>query len=285
MVLDYLLSPARARREPHDMLLIAMLFVSFGVLVHVFLPSLKGSSIIFAVIPAIPLVWGLLLKEEKREETEIEEAYKLWYTIFPKSEGEAPKYNFFTYHNLLIKVFSYFFLGAIVAYSFWYAVLPPETTKDVFGEQISELKNIQSSLAPQVLLSGSFALKGERFTTLFTHNMQVLALMFAFCLVYGIGSIYILLWNASLIGVVIGQKVQASGVAGGVLGFLGLLPHGIFEIFAYFIASIAGGVLSMAVMRWKYNKRELPLILLDVFALTLAAVVLLAVGAFIESVY
>lgn len=291
MVLEQLVSPARARREPQDLLVVSALFVSFGVLVQLFLPSVRGSAIIFAMIPAIPLVWALIFREERNEEKDFETA-------------PEEKYNFFIHHKTLIEVFSFFFLGALIAYAFWYAVLPTDLSKLVFADQISELKSIQSSVANlaaqaaggafggnadevlQVSISQTgFLVNEARFWVLFWHNLQVLALMFLFCLLYGIGSVYMLLWNASIIGVVVGRRIQEEGVFGLFTGIASLLPHGIFEVSAYFIATIAGGVLSMSIAHRHRSKKFFYVLLVDVFTLTIVSLILLAIGAFIESTY
>lgn len=290
MVLEQLVSPARARREPQDLLVVSALFVSFGVLVQLFLPTVRGSAIIFAMIPAIPLVWALIFREERMEEKELMEVVE-------------KKYNFFTHHKTLIEVFSFFFLGSVIAFAFWYAVLPPDLGKLVFADQTSELKSIQASVANlagnaasaanggagqflEVSVSGTaFVVNQARFWVLFAHNLQVLALMFLFCLLYGIGSVYMLLWNASIIGVVVGQRIQAEGFFGMFTGIASLLPHGIFEVVAYFVASIAGGVLSMSIAHRHHNKQFFYVLLLDVFALTIVSLILLSIGAFIESTY
>ncbi len=289
MVLEQLVSPARVRREPQDLLVVSALFVSFGVLVQLFLPSVRGSAIIFAMIPAIPLVWSLIFREERMEEKE------LMIVV-------GNKYNFFTHHKTLIEVFSFFFLGAVIAYAFWYAVLPEDLEKLVFSDQINELKNIQTTMAGIAAnaaagVSGvtqtlevtagvtGLVINQTLFWTLFYHNLQVLALMFLFCLLYGIGSIYMLLWNASIIGVVVGKRVQLEGFFGLFTGIASLLPHGIFEVSAYFIASIAGGVLSMSIAHRHHNKQFFYVLLLDVFTLAIVSLVLLAIGALIESTY
>jgi len=293
MVLEQLVSPARARREPQDLLVVSALFVSFGVLVQIFLPTVRGSAIVFAMIPAIPLVWSLVFREERMEEKELIELVE-------------KKYNFFTHHKTLIEVFSFFFLGAVIAYAFWYAVLPPDLAKLVFSDQISELKSIQASVTNLVTQAGSvhgesvesadsvlqvnigltgFLVNQARFWLLFYHNLQVLALMFLFCLLYGIGSVYMLLWNASIIGVVVGKRIQTEGFTGLFTGIASLLPHGIFEVTAYFIASIAGGVLSMSIAHRHHNKQFFRILVLDVFTLAIISLILLTIGAFIESAY
>ncbi|MFH0973978.1 MAG: stage II sporulation protein M, partial [Candidatus Micrarchaeota archaeon] len=295
MVLDVLIPPRRALRQPWLIAVASAVFVTGGVALQLLIPSLHASAVIFAMVPAIPLIWTLLMHEERLEENAC-------YRFASPLAGER---KFFEYHSRLILVFAWFFFGAIVAYCAWYAVLPAPAVQSVFGDQLNEVKAIEGFAANAANAAGNAAnaaanagasaagvtgrvFSEGKFLTLLTHNLQVLGLMFLFCLVYGVGSVYLLLWNASIIGVVIGARVKAEGVLGFATGFLGLFPHGIFEVAAYFVASIAGGILSMAVTRFARSKcprREAPALALDVVILAVVSVALIAIGAAIESSY
>jgi len=269
MVLDYLFTPSQVKHKPQDMLFLGTLFSSFGVLVEMFLPSISGSMVVFALIPAIPLLWSLLVREEKKDEYCRGDSL----TDAVRREGALVRR-----HSGIILVFSMFFLGAVIAYSLWYAILPGDVSAKLFGDQINEVGIIRG-------VTTGMTFSPERTWFLFTHNTQVLALMFLFCLLYGVGSIYLLLWNASIIGVVIGGRMATEGLWGFVAGFLGLLPHGSLEVVAYFVASVAGGILSVALMRGEHKRNGFKQVLVDVSSLALLSIVLLAVGALIEGSY
>ncbi len=262
MVFELLVSPHKAEREPWDLFLLAFLFVSLGVALRVFLPSLDGSAVVFAMVPAIPLIWSLLVREEKEDE-----------------EFHRKNRGFFDYHANLIEIFGFFFLGAATAYLAWYVFLPTEVAKTVFESQIREIALVQQAVA-----TGS-AFKMGSFQFLFAHNLQVLGLMFLFSVLYGIGSIYLLLWNASVIGVFVGSRVHAEGLLGIITAILGLVPHGSLEIAAYFVASISGGILSVAISRHRWNHPEFKLVMRDVAMLAAISVVLVVAGALLESSY
>ncbi len=272
MVLDFLVSPSQATKEPWSLILATFVFVSFGVLVELYLP-IRGSIIVFAMVPLIPLVWMVLMREEEAEEAELE--------AFQHGKG---KLNLFSRHVDLWEVFAFFFIGATLAYTFWFALLPPETTSGLFADQLREVNLIRGSA-----IQGQFfntAAQENQFWFLFNHNLQVMGLMILFSLVYGIGSIYLLLWNASIIGVVIGGKVHELGISGAFIGFLGLLPHGIFEMSAYFLASIAGGLFSMEFMKRGFTKPDLfRHVFIEVLLLILLSLLLLGVGAWVEASY
>lgn len=77
-----------------------------------------------------------------------------------------------------------------------------------------------------------------------------MATLFAFIFVSG--AIFILSWNASVMAAAMGLTTKSvGGVSGIPIDLLTYLPHGVFEIAAYFLGGIAGGILSGLVMRRK----------------------------------
>lgn len=258
-LLELLVSPKQAKRSPWLLGAMAFVFVSTGIVVNILVPVIEGAEIVFAMVPAIPLIWALVVREEREEEERLK--------LLPK--------NSLAYHLPLIEVFAFFFLGATIAYAFWFAILPPEQAQSIFGSQLQEIKNI--GLTVGKVVDVDFALR------LFQHNLVVLAFMLAFSLIYGIGSVYLLLWNASIIGVFNGSKLQSGGLAALAAGVIGIFPHGVFEVGAYFIASIAGGIISTALMHHHVQKPQFKLILADSAVLLLASVAMLGVAAVLEA--
>ncbi|MFA5247230.1 MAG: stage II sporulation protein M [Candidatus Micrarchaeia archaeon] len=275
MVLETILSPRCARKQPYKLLFVTMLFFSAGVLVYLAIPGLNGTPLIFTLLPFMPLMFRMLIWEEKEEEAQL----------------RRHESGFFDYHKVLLESYAYIFVGAILASMIWYGVLmqvSPEIAHNAFENEVQEIVAIsntvnQSSASTANVLRSDFF---DFFGFLFGHNIQVLALMLLFSLLYGVGSLYLLLWNASVIGIFIAQRVFELGIINGLLGsFLGLLPHGMFELSAYFVASIAGGIFSVAVMRRHLERPELRKVLLDSFFLLLLSVGLVFIGALIESSY
>jgi uncharacterized membrane protein SpoIIM required for sporulation len=93
----------------------------------------------------------------------------------------------------------------------------------------------------------------------------VLGLSFVFSLIFGAGAIYIIAWNATILGVLIAKIAETPAAYGSITvvqgnGFanlmaalpftlLRILPHGIFEFGGYFLGAIAGGILSVAIIQ------------------------------------
>ena len=116
-----------------------------------------------------------------------------------------------------------------------------------------------------------------------------LALIEKFCLIfaffYGFGAIFILTWNASIIGTAIGSYAQNQFGS-----FVGILPiallkymvHGIPEMIAYFMAGLAGGIISIAVIRHDFGSHKFKHILLDSLDLVFGAVMMLVFAGVLE---
>jgi uncharacterized membrane protein SpoIIM required for sporulation len=276
LVLECILSPRCARKQPYKLLGVSFIFFSAGVLVYLAIPGLNGTPLIFALLPFLPLMFRLLIWEEKEEEAEL----------------RRHESGFFDYHKILLESYAYIFLGAIIASAFWYSILPFDVAHKAFGNEIDEISAIAYTVNQTTAATGNF-IKPDFFSLLFGHNMQVLALMLLFSLLYGVGSLYLLLWNASVIGIFIAQRMAEGwtsyGMTGALFGvvnaFFGLLPHGLFELSAYFVASIAGGIFSVAIMRRHLERPELKSVLFDSFVLVLISIALLCVGALVESTY
>ncbi|MFH2028053.1 MAG: stage II sporulation protein M, partial [Nanoarchaeota archaeon] len=102
------------------------------------------------------------------------------------------------------------------------------------------------------------------------------------------GAIFILTWNASVIGVAIGNFAR-SNITNATsyfhvtsLGILRYMIHGIPEIAAYFVAGLAGGIISVAVIRHHFTSKKFERILYDSTDLLIIAMVLLFIAALIE---
>jgi len=121
---------------------------------------------------------------------------------------------------------------------------------------------------------------------------MIFCILFAF--LYGAGAIFILTWNASVIAAAMGNifKTELAKTASFVgfsniatyfnvatFSFFRYMTHGLLEIVAYFTAGLAGGIISIALI--KHNLQE-ERVLIDALDLVLISVGLLLVAGFIE---
>ena len=102
---------------------------------------------------------------------------------------------------------------------------------------------------------------------------------FIFSLIFGAGAVFIIAWNASVLGVYIGEL--SKHVWHIPIISLTFLPHGIPEIGGYIVAGLAGGILSAAILR-KRNMEAIRYITLDSVKLLLLGAALILIAAGIE---
>lgn len=190
-------------------------------------------------------------------------------------------------HSKAVHALMWLFLGLVVGFSIWYLILPSfgANSHNSFDAQIKTFCMINSPhqyencLGQYGLISGK-ATSGEHLLGIFANNLYVLMFTLVFSLIFGAGAIFILIWNASVIAAAIGMF--AENLSRLHLGLLRYLVHGLPEISAYFIAALAGGIVSVSVMRKDLRGERLWIILQDAIILVIVAVLILIASAFLE---
>ena len=259
MVLEKLVTVRQALKHPTWMFVIGAVVSIISLLISswVFPDSIGLFTTILITFAMTPFMVNLLTHEEIM--TEVDVARKM-------------KQSFFERHMNIMLVYTALFCGMIVALSLAFLLLPDKIVTKVFQEQIKEIE----------LIRGNFILSST-FLKIITNNIGVLGLAILFSFIFGSGAIFILSWNASVLSAAIGLTAKTLGGFSGIPAALATyLPHGVFEIAAYFFAGIAGGILSAAVTR---RKSEFFIIVLkDSLKVVVFAIVLLFIGASIETI-
>jgi len=288
MVLEFIFGSKQVRKHPIFLLFQSILLssISLWVASAVFPDSASIAAIAFLTIGLVPLLEKILSDEEEEEE-----------------ENPGSTVGFLARHSDIIAIYSWFFIGLIISYSFWFYALPETggqacigdfcismpSKEKVFSEQAGTLTAIKGafSISPQSSRSDCFGSErsvGKCTEYIFANNAVVLGLAILFCFLYGAGAIFLLAWNASVIGVLLGQKaIELQGYHLGLTAGIGLVPHGVPEIISYFIGAIAGGIISAAIIRGKFQTKAFEQIAKDAILLIIAAYVLLFVAALIEA--
>ncbi len=274
MVLETIISPKTARKHSWQIAILAFIFTSIGIFAANYLGIYQSIVAITLVsMPAVPFVWRLFDFEE--EETE---------------KGVVMGSRTIARHLPVIMVLSMLFIGLIAGFVFWYFALPAEASKTIFEVQNTELANIGVNTGKTI-----FAIAQDKFLDtfemLFFHNFGVLLIILLFSILYSSGAVFVLVWNASIIGAFIGNYAKAVSQGSNVVALLGgigtsalgLFPHGSFELLAYLTAALAGGILSSAITREVHKSNAFILVLHDSIKLTAISIILLAIGAFIEA--
>ncbi len=279
-MLELLINPKKAEREPWEMFFIGLIYGFLSIVIAYFLfgkdPVLSHYMsifmIIFCVIFSMPFVY-YTIKLEERKDYEIDSEWRLL-----REHGRA------------IIVFLWLFIGFVVAFSIGYMIFP--NGEQFFKAQIETYCQINradtfDNCVREYGLSGNFDITGGastnsiRFWSIFSNNIIVLMFSMIASLIFGAGAIFILAWNASVIAAAIGIFTR-SDITQLPLGLARYFIHGIPEIAAYFMAALAGGIFSTAIIRHENKRERFLAILQDSLNLLMIAIVILVIAALIE---
>lgn len=271
MVLESIISPLRAEKKPLYLLLIGFVYALVSIFLSLWIFEEQASliSVFLIVICSVPLFYSTLKFEEEKDITILEER------------------NILKEHSKALAFLIFLFCGIVLAYIVAYLFLPQAQISNLFSLQQTTITKINASAANMGIL-----------TKIFLNNIKVLTFCMIFSFFYGAGAIFILTWNGSVIATAMGSfirehlskyagEIGLPAVANYFHGFsLGLLRyslHGIPEIAAYFIASMAGGIFSVAISRHDFRTKKFENILFDVSNLILIAVAVLFLAALLET--
>ena len=281
MVLESLISPQRAEKKPWNLFFLGMAYATLGVFLSLWVFEEQATivMVLLTVIAAVPLMYNTLRYEEKKD---------------IELTGEM---TLLKEHSKALAAFMFLFLGMAVAFSLLYLVLPAETVGNLFSSQSHTISEINAKV-----VTGNEVISGAAYSEglllrIFSNNVKVMLFCVFFSFFYGAGAIFILAWNASVIAAAIGNFVRThlSSYATelGMVGFAGYLQvyglglaryfiHGIPEILSYFIGGLAGGLISVAVIRHDFSTKSFGKVLRDATDLLLIGIALLAVAAIVE---
>ncbi|MBN2095105.1 MAG: stage II sporulation protein M [Candidatus Aenigmarchaeota archaeon] len=260
MVLEALISPCTLRRHPSE----AIIQGAAGTAVAIFVCQILAQSGLFLTmlitLALLPSVIIQIRHDEKQSENQ--EFWKYCY------EG-----GFLSRHGALILDYIFLILGISVTIACSYLIIPDQTASMIYSDQVRVIGEITGNVT-----------RPDLFSMILVNNLGVMAICFVFSLFYASGAIFLIAWNATVLGVVVGQGAKAlAGFHAIPLVLLSYAPHGSFEFLGYILAAIAGGILSVAVTRHKESREHFRFILKDAVLLTVLAVAMLIIGAYIEA--
>jgi uncharacterized membrane protein SpoIIM required for sporulation len=266
----------QAEKKPWEAFIVGFLYSSVALFLSLWIFRQQASLVMIFLtsLAAVPLIYNTIKVEEKKD-------------ICIDSESTLLKE-----HRKAVSVYLYLFLGFIISFALWYAVLPASLLHDLFRTQTQTILDINNRVTGR-LSSESLIL----LSTIFLNNVKVLIFCILFAFLYGFGAIFILTWNASVISTAIGNfiRINLANSADLVgltkvgkylhivsLGLFKYAIHGIPEIVAYIIAGITGGIISVAVIKHDFGTRKFENIVLDTSSLLMLALGLLVIAAVLE---
>ena len=276
-MIELLMKPKKAERHPWEMFFVGAFWATVSLLLVTFVfgkdSILKEGSgllvVIFTVICCLPFMY-YIIKLEEGKDVEISDSGTL-----------------IKEHSKAIHAMMWLFLGFVVAFAFWYIVMPNSAGQN-FNFQIKTFCAINSPsnynycLEQHGIPVATGAATGTAAVlSIFANNIYVLIFTILFSLAFGAGAIFILVWNASVIASAIG--IFAKGKMINLpIGLMRYMIHGVPEIGAYFVGALAGGIISVAVIRKDLHGEGTWKILQDSLLLVIIAIVILVIAALME---
>lgn len=274
MVLEALINPISAEKKPWNLFIIGFVYSILAVFISRWIfPEYAGIvTITLIVIAFVPLLYATMKTEEERDIASKDEMHLL------------------VGHGKAVTFFIFMFVGITAAITVAYLAVPTDVASSIFQPQISTINKIQGNV-----VSDHSSL--NTLNKIFLNNVKVLGFCILFSFLYGAGAIFILSWNASVIGVAMGEfiRTEISKVAG-ILGWLNVssyfgavglsivryLVHGIPEIAAYFVGALAGGIISVAIINHEIGTKKFEKVIADASILILISVAMLVVASLLE---
>ena len=226
-------------------------------------------------------------------------AAPFFYTTIRHEEEEDVKERYestiLASHIQVLEYFMMFFFGVTLAAALWFVILPSSftfmggtfETVEIFKPQLDAIQAINPELV------GNATSVSTSFLDILSHNLEILVLCILFSFIYGLGAIFIITWNSTVLGVAIGSFIKAelatlasvtttqySGIVA--MSILRFAIHGIPEILAFFTAGLAGGIISVAVIRHHLFSKKANMIIADSSLLIIISLVLLVFAALLE---
>ena len=275
MVVEALLFPVKAEKNPWQMFFLGFLYASVVIFISLWIFREQASLIMVFMITmaALPIFYNTMKLEESKDMIMSDESAIL------------------REHNKAISFFMYMFIGITIACALWYSILPASTINSLFDKQIGTIQTINNQVSGNVIYN--LNILGR----IFFNNLKVLVFSILFAFIYGAGAIFILAWNASVIGAAMGNFIRSniSSYTSSLgltqvgnyfhvvsLGLLKYSIHGIPEVAAYFYGGLAGGILSVALIRKHFITKKFSTIIVDFSELVLIAIGFLIAAAFLE---
>lgn len=274
MVLEALTNPLKAEQRPWQMFFLGILFSLVGIVFSIWIFQGQASLVmVFLIVMAsLPIVYNTIRLEEHKDEEGHAEAYLL------KEHAKA------------LSEFMFLFAGITITIAGVYVFVPPTHLDLIFDVQTQAIEDVNVEV-------GGHVVNPSVLPIIFFNNVKVLIFCVLFAFVFGAGSLFILTWNATVIGVALGNFIRVklaefAAVTGFTsishyfaafsLGILRYATHGVFEILAYFIAGLAGGIISVSIIRNSFGTPKFERALFDSSGLLLISLVVLFFAGIVE---
>lgn len=284
MVLESIVTPSKMEKTPKGMLFVGFTYSTVGLLLAywIFGSYSSLSSVFITSMPLVVIMYKVLRLEERKDEE---------FCIYERYGRPLKRTFLIKQHGYALSMFMFLFIGMVMAYSMWSTILPENMIERLFSTQIETIEVINPNIP-----TADFVDPNNLLTDILYNNFKVLMFCILFSFLYGSGAIFILTWNASVLGVAVGSIIRNSLVnythldrSSFLYNYLGSFSvsfsfaiHGIPEIAAYFLGSLGGGIISIAVVNHRLESPEFRSIIIDSIDLILLSLAILLLAGITE---
>ncbi|MBU0530762.1 MAG: stage II sporulation protein M [Nanoarchaeota archaeon] len=249
------LDPEEIKKHPVNVIYIAAFMITIGFISAFFIfPGVFSISVIsFSSLFLLPFVMRML-ETEKISKRKFRFSY------------------IFSRHKKMIIFFIFIFIGMSIEYTLLYGLVPPNIGNVAFEQQLGLFLK-----SPAEYVSGT-----EIFWGIVSNNMRLVFICMLLSIIYGVGAVFILNYNASIVGIIYGSGIRSFiwGATYPVLPHPILyLPHIIVEILAYLFASLAGAMLYKSI---KLGEKSYSVFMRDSLIFLGLSIILIFVAGYIE---
>ncbi len=271
MVLEHIFPEDWLEKKGRYAFFLGVIYSIIGILIARVLfpgdPALVSVAITSLLL--LPELYKIFSIEERKESTEKKISIRsLW-------KGDLD----------IVRIYIFMFLGIMLVFSIGTIILPSLDTNTLFREQL-EIRFGQGFAGNAIVDT----LSSDLFLDLLENNFMVLMACFILALLTGDGAIFLISWNASVWGTIFGltAKNAALFADGNVIFFFVLImlivfPHMIIEAISYFLAAIAGSVISKDVLLENFASERFFVVFRFNIYLLLVALIFLVLGAGVET--
>jgi uncharacterized membrane protein SpoIIM required for sporulation len=271
MVLESLFNPFIVKKKPWEMFIAGFMYSLVGLTLSylVFKDAASLLMVFLIVLGTLPMLYTTIKNEE-----ELDLKYDKEFKLLKE-------------HTKVIIFLIFLFLGISVALAIAYIFLPAEMVGSVFSLQEQAIINVNNNVQGNITHFGLL-------TKVFVNNIKVLFFCIIFSFLYGTGAIFILTWNASVVAAAMGNlfKTEIGQIASSVglvsissyfsaasISFFRYMTHGILEMASYFVAGLAGGIISIALIKHNFKSDK---VLIDALDLILISIGILFIAGVVE---
>lgn len=266
MVLEQLISTTWLQRRPYAAFVLGLVYTIIGSITgYLFFRDYLSISILFLItLLLLPSLMNLLSVEEERE----------------KKEGF---HRFLFNHRDIFEVYLFLSLGVFFGYllMIWVLGLFGSSFDTVVGEQLGVLGDAITKQQIQDFDANRMV----HMFDIFFKNIGVAVIFFILSVFYGAGSIFLIVWNASIFSTFV--SLTLTNISQGVNHSFALLGtfslYIIPEISGFLLAAIAGGVVSKAVVVEQFLEAPFRNVIRDAILLLVYSLVILFFAAFLEA--